>query len=305
MVWSLDGTLRYIPLAALSPDGKHYLAETMQNVIITPKTRDDLSSASSKWEGLGVGVSEGETVADPDDKSRSIPFAALPGTQRELSAIVRDEQGVHESGILPGRRLVNEDFTIASFKDQLSKEGADGKRKFNLIHIASHFRLGTNWSNSFLLLGNGETLSLEDINDSPSIDFGDVDLVTLSACNTGFADDANGKEIDSLASVIQTKGGKAVMATLWPVADESTSLLMSEFYRIRQASPGITKAAAMQQAQIEMISGKLKSSGTSSGCRSDAIDTGDGGPAAYHCDANAPFAHPYFWSPFVLIGNWR
>jgi CHAT domain-containing protein len=199
---------------------------------------------------------------------------------------------------------MNKDFTVAAFKDQLAKEGTDGKRKFNVIHIASHFRLGSNWTNSFLLLGNGETLSLEDINDSPSIDFDNVDLVTLSACNTGFADDANGKEIDSLASVIQTKSGKAVLATLWPVADESTSMLMSEFYRIRQENPGITKAAAMQRAQVEMISGKLKASGAGSGCRSDAIDMGDG-PQAFRCDPNAPFSHPYFWSPFVLIGNWR
>ena len=306
LVWSLDGTLRYIPLAALSPDGKHYLAETMQNVIITPTTRDDLSRSAASWEGLGLGISEGQSVADPDDKSRSIPFNPLPGTELELSAIVHDERVKGESGVLPGRRLMNKDFSLAAFKDQLAKEGSDGKRKFNLIHIASHFRLGSNWTNSFLLLGNGETLSLEDINDSPSIDFDNVDLVTLSACNTGFADDANGKEIDSLASVIQTKSGKAVLATLWPVADESTSMLMSEFYRIRQENPGITKAGAMQRAQVEMISGKLKASGgTSSGCRSDAVNMGDGGPQAFRCDPNAPFSHPYFWSPFVLIGNWR
>lgn len=305
LVWSLDGTLRYIPLGALSPDGKHYLVETMQNVVITPKTRDDLTSSSASWEGLGVGVSDGQSVADPDDKSRSIPFNALPGTVKELSSIVRDERGSGETGVLPGLRLMNKDFTLAAFKNQLAQESGDGKRKYNLIHIASHFRLGSNWTNSFLLLGNGETLTLEDINDSPSIDFENVDLVTLSACNTAFADDANGKEIDSLASVIQTKSGKAVLATLWPVADESTSLLMSEFYRIREENLKITKAEAMQRAQMEMIAGKLKASGSGSGCRSDAINMEDGSPQAFKCDANAPFAHPYFWSPFVLIGNWR
>jgi CHAT domain-containing protein len=82
-------------------------------------------------------------------------------------------------------------------------------------------------------------------------------------------------------------------------------MLMSEFYRIRQRNPGVTKAEAMQRAQMEMISGKLKASGTGSGCRSDAIDTGNGDSQGFRCDPNAPFSHPYFWSPFVLIGNWR
>ena len=123
---------------------------------------------------------------------------------------------------------MNQDFTVDNLKDSLTKENEAGRHKYNLVHIASHFRLGSNWSNSFLLLGNGEILTLEEINNSPTISFGEVELVTLSACNTGFGEISNGKEIDSLASVIQTKSGKSVMATLWAVADESTSLLMSE-----------------------------------------------------------------------------
>jgi CHAT domain-containing protein len=67
----------------------------------------------------------------------------------------------------------------------------------------------------------------------------------------------------------------------------------------------MTKAEAMQSAQKEMIEGKLKSSGNVAGCRSDAIDLGNGSTIPFKCDANAPFSHPYFWSPFVLIGNWR
>jgi CHAT domain-containing protein/tetratricopeptide (TPR) repeat protein len=304
LVWSLDGTLRYVPLAALSPDGKRYLVEDVQNVIITPKTRDDMSDSNAAWEALGLGVSEGQTVPDPDDKTRSIPFIALPGTETELASIIMDDRQKNEAGVLPGRRFMNKDFTVANFKDALAKENPDGTRRYNAVHIASHFKLGSNWSNSFLLVGNGGTLTLEDINNSSTIDFGGVDLITLSACNTGFADDTNGKEIDSLASVIQTKSGKAVLATLWAVADESTSLIMSEFYKLRKQDPKLTKAEAMQLAQKAMINGKLKSSGKAAVCRSDQVDLGDG-PADFRCSSNAPFAHPYYWAPFVLIGNWR
>ena len=305
LVWSLDGSLRYIPLAALSPDGKKYLIEDYQSVIITPKTRDDLTNSDANWQALGLGVSEAQEVANPDDNTKKMSFSSLPGTERELLAIIKSENATGETGVLFGRRFMNKDFTAANFKDALTKETSDGKRKYNIVHIASHFSLGSNWSNSFLLLGNGEILSLEEINNSATISFGDVELITLSACNTGFtADDTNGKEIDSLATVIQTKSGKSVLATLWSVADESTALVMSEFYRLRQENPNISKAEAMQKAQVLMIQGKLKPSGNQTVCRSGVFTVGEK-QTAYKCDTNAPFAHPFYWSPFVLIGNWR
>ncbi len=307
LIWSLDGTLRYIPLAALSPDGKKYLVEDFQNVIITPKTRDDVSDSSKEWQALGLGVSEPLTVINPDDKNKEIPFSKLPGTERELLAIVKDEKSDTETGVLVGRRFMNRDFTIGAFKDSLAKETVEGNRKYNVIHIASHFRLGNKDSNSFILLGNGQILTLEEIRNSSTIDFGDVELVTLSACSTGFADDSNGKEVDSLASVIQTKSGKAVLATLWAVADESTSLLMSEFYRLRKENTELTKAEAIQIAQQKMIGGSYKTKEEAAKKRSDLINLSgeDKNQPKYERDKNAPFAHPFYWSPFVLIGNWR
>lgn len=307
LVWSLDGTLRYAPLAALSPDGQSYLVEKYQTVIITPKIRDGLSDEHSNavWRALGLGVSLAQTVADPDNPTANISFNQLPGTRTELTAIVNDEQGKNETGVLAGRRFLDETFTTKNLIDSLSKETADGKRKYTVIHVASHFRLGNNYTNSFLLLGNNQILSLEAILSNPNISFGGVDLITLSACNTAFADESNGKEVDSLAEAIQAKSGKAILATLWSVADESTSLLMSEFYRLRKENPNLTKAEAMQAAQKSMIAGKLKSSGKTAGCRSGVVKLDGVAQTEFKCDKDAPFSHPYFWSPFVLIGNWR
>lgn len=311
VLWSLDGTLRYIPLAALSPDGKRYLGQDMQNVVITPKTRDDISDSDSDWCALGLGVSQAGTVTNPEDSTRKIPFDPLPGTERELMSIIQDERRRGEKGVLPGLRFMNKDFTSAALKEALAKETTGGKRKYNVIHIASHFWLGSNDSSSFILLGNGQILTLEDIRNSPSLDFGSVELIALSACNTGFAGDTNGREIDSLASVIQTKSGKGVLATLWPVADNSTSLIMSEFYRLRKKYPNLTKAGAMQLAQKAMIEGRLLVStngkegktDTTKGAKSSSV-TGNGAPP-FPFDKSKPFAHPYYWSPFVLIGNWK
>ena len=297
LIWSLDGTLRYIPLAALSPDGKSYLVEKYQNVIITPKTSREISASTADWRALGLGVSQTQSVTNPDNHDEKIDFKGLPGTKSELMSIVKDEGSRGESGVLPGKKFLDDSFTIQNLTDSLKDEREDGKRKYTVVHIASHFRLGSNWSNSFLLIGNSKILSLQEINSSPDMRFGDVELVTLSACNTAFADQSNGKEVDSLAEAIQTRGGKAVLATLWSVADVSTALLMSEFYRLRKENPRLTKARALQQAQQEMIAGKLQTSGTRGG-RRDTSET--------DADASAQdYSHPYYWSPFVLIGNWR
>ncbi|HWT00318.1 MAG TPA: tetratricopeptide repeat protein [Pyrinomonadaceae bacterium] len=306
LVWSLDGTLRYVPLAALSPDQKSYLVEKYQNVIITPKTRDDVSAPGAGWRALGLGVSVAQTVADPDDPGGKIDFAGLPGARAELAAIVRDEQAQNETGVLAGRRFLDDGFTARAMTESLAKETPGGERKFTVIHIASHFRLGSKWSNSFLLLGSGQMLTLEEVSNSPNIRFGGVELITLSACNTALAEETNGKEVDSLAEAIQTKDGKAVLATLWSVADESTQLLMSEFYRLRGRDPKLTKARAMQLAQWAMIKGDLKPSADGGDNRAEVAGSKGKKPArAFARDPGAPFAHPYFWSPFVLFGIWR
>jgi CHAT domain-containing protein len=303
LLWSLDGSLRYIPLAALSPDGKSYLIEKYTSAILTPKTGDAGSAPAAEWNVLGLGVSESLNVTDPDDPDKKINFRALPGAKKELLRIVRNENAPNETGILTGERFLDKDFTAKALADLLAKETEDGKQKFSVVHIASHFRLGNNWSNSFLLLGDGNILTLEQISNSPEISFENVDLITLSACNTAFAADSNGKETDSLAEAIQIKSGRSILATLWSVSDEGTSLLMGEFYRIRKETPGVTKAEAMQSAQKAMLEGKVKVDAEQ--VKAMKPETAPAASGGFAFDETRPFAHPYYWSPFILIGNWR
>ena len=312
LVWTLDGTLRYIPIAALF-DGEKYLAQKYQNVVVTSTTRQVLQAQTdSDWRALGLGVSKASSVSIPLSEGQ-ISFAALPGVTQELQKIVRNEDT--ESGILFGRRYVDGEFTVATLKDQLGLTLSNNQRKYNIIHFATHFRLGSDTADSFLLLGNNQALTLEQVGDASELNFTDVELVTLSACNTAFGNasnqtltENNGKEVDSLATFIENRGAKAILATLWSVSDESTSLLMSEFYRLHKENPKITKAEAMQRAQIAMIEGKLKPTTKDATKNRDVgvfkVDKDTTQPP-FKTDENAPFAHPYYWSPFVLIGNWR
>lgn len=292
ILWSLDGTLRYIPIAALSPDGKTYLAEKYQNVLVTLARQTNLfaNPTTDEWRALGAGVSK------PHEG-----FPALPSVINELNSIVREDG---TSGVLNGKQLVDEKFDVASLRASLPQTTEDGK-SFNVVHLATHFKLGVNDQDSALLLGDGKRLSLFEISKDEELDFKDVELLALSACETGVAaGDGSGREVESLGMLAQKKGAKAVLATLWKVADEGTSMFMSEFYRLKKADPKLSKAEAIRLAQKQMIDGKIKSTGKGGGCRADEFVTSNK-PNAFKCDPNAPFSHPYFWSPFVLIGNWR
>ena len=309
LLWSLDGALRYIPLGTLSPDGETYLVERFRNVVVTSTIRQNLSLPTvGEWRVLGAGVTKESRVSDPVTGD-PVSFSALPGVGRELDGIVREEREDKGGGILGGTALLDEAFDAKTLGERMSS-GASGH---NVVHLATHFRLGADNARSFLLVGGNRALTLADISDDTNLSFTDVELVTLSACDTAFGTAAenrggaaggNGAEVDSLATFIELRGAKAVMASLWPVVDESTSLLMTEFYRIKAADPSVTKAEAMQRAQLAMISGALKSTGAGGGCRSDGIEDNPN-VKSFPCRSDAPFSHPYFWSPFVLIGNWR
>lgn len=125
-----------------------------------------------------------------------------------------------------------------------------------LVHIASHFCfMPGDESLSFLLLGDGKPLSLSEIKQQKDL-FSGVELLTLSACETAAQQEAStGYEIDGFAELAQRLGAAAVLATLWPVADTSTSLLMREFYRGRELS-GLNKASALRQAQLALLTGE-------------------------------------------------
>jgi CHAT domain-containing protein len=287
LMWSLDGSLRYLPMGALW-DGKQYLAERYQHVVFTRPTPERmLREVSRTWSGQGFGTSKAWPGFDP-----------LPGVERELGLIFGEEKS-GRSGVIGGQSLQDVEFTKEAFLKAMK-----GRRP--LAHIASHFsfRPGDD-EGSFLLLGNGEHLTLAEMKQTPDL-FSGVELLTLSACNTATqrADDKFDREIDGFAELAQRLGAGAVMASLWEVPDATTPELMAEFYRLRQNGAGMTKAAALQKAQLALLRGEVKASGGALK-RSELVGEIKGGWPAFKPDPKAPFAHPYYWAPFILIGNWR
>ena len=292
LMWSLDGVLRYLPVAALH-DGEKYLVESYRNTVITLASLVNLKDPPlAQWKGLGMGVS----------KARG-GFRPLPAVPEELRALIRDEaDGSATNGVLPGRVLLDEEFTEATMRTAL-------RRQYPLVHIASHFRFHPgNETDSFLLLGDGERLTLEQIKAASNL-FAGVDLLSLSACNTAMSGaGAEGKEVEGFGALAQAQGAKAVVATLWSVADESTRALMHRFYQLRQAEPGLTKVEALRRAQLALLGGDAPGAGAADRNRDIRLDKAGAdakGLPAFRPDPKTPYAHPFYWAPFILIGNWK
>ncbi|MBD3286303.1 tetratricopeptide repeat protein [candidate division WOR-3 bacterium] len=99
-----------------------------------------------------------------------------------------------------------------------------------------------------------------------------MQLVTLSACQTALGGEQPGLEFVSMAKAfsLAMEGPPAIVATLWSVADESTKEFMITFYEELKDNP---KSEALRKAQYQLI--------------------------------HSEYAHPFFWAPFILIGEWR
>ncbi|NEQ41352.1 MAG: CHAT domain-containing protein [Okeania sp. SIO3I5] len=138
----------------------------------------------------------------------------------------------------------------------------------SLIHFATHSAfISGSPEDSFILYGDGELASLREVE---NWNLKGVELVVLSACETGKGKKlGDGSEILGFGYQMQAAGAAASLATLWRVDDRGTFEFMNDFYTALKS--GSDKIGAIQKAQIAMI--------------------------------NSEYNHPYYWAPFILIGN--
>jgi len=113
--------------------------------------------------------------------------------------------------------------------------------------------------------------------------------------------------VEGFGALAQRLGARSVLASLWPVADASTPTLMREFYRLRHANPKLGKAAGLRQAQLELLRGRVTASTPPSKAnrakRAKVAGAANTDLPLFVADPKAPYAHPFYWAPFVVIGN--
>ena len=128
-------------------------------------------------------------------------------------------------------------------------------------------------------------------------DLSRVELVVLSACETGLGQSAGGEGLLGLQRAFQAAGARTVLASLWKVNDDATRALMVEFYR-NLWTRRLGRLESLRAAQLALLRGTLPAA--ASGGR----DRGVGAlvPIARPTPGRLP---PAFWAGFVLSGDWR
>lgn len=193
--------------------------------------------------------------------------------------------GLRETSVLPipNARLEVEEIArlfprkqVSIFKGEDASEQNVKKLKldqYKRVHFASHGVVDEQHPefSSILLKGTegGEDgyLMMREVFDLSL----NADLVVLSACKTALGQQIRGEGIMGLSRAFLCAGTASVLVSLWNVSDKSTSSFMTSFYQAL-VKKGMSKAAALKRARQELIqSGK--------------------------------FSHPYYWSPFILIGS--
>jgi CHAT domain-containing protein len=144
--------------------------------------------------------------------------------------------------------------------------------KKDIIHLACHGRFErTQPLDSGVELAGGDVLTAREIMGLRL----QADLVTLNACATGRSKVSRGDELIGLTRSLLYAGASSVLVSLWNVEDESTGQLMADFYRRLYDSQGRkikSKASALREAMQAMRKQR---------------------------------DHPYYWAPFILVGDWR
>jgi CHAT domain-containing protein/Tfp pilus assembly protein PilF len=285
ILYAPDGALRYVPLAALH-DGDQWLIERFRINHITASSLQDftLRPATHPPQILAAAFSDGQFAFDVGQ--RSFLFGGLPFAGTEVENLVAAFPGTTQ--------LMNEDFSRTTLEPIMDSH--------TIVHLATHaaFVQGSP-RDSFILFGNGDRLTLQEIREEWRGRFNQVDLIVLSACETGLGGDTlgTGEEILGFGYLMQEAGAEAAIASLWQVSDGGTQVLMDAFYAA--INNGYSKAEALQRAQQALITRDqtVLAGERGEGADYDIVDLRTGQPLSQ----SSGLAHPYYWAPFVLIGN--
>ena len=245
LVFVPDSALRTIPMAALH-DGSTFLINKFA-IALTPgiTLTDPRPLNREKVRFLTAGLTKAVQG-----------FPSLPYVAEEVETI-RSLYGADQ--------LMDQDFR----ERRLEQELRDGR--YGILHIATHGKFSTSVNDSFLLTfdeklsmsGLDQLIGLFRFRENP------LELLTLSACQTGVGDD---RAALGLAGVAIKAGARSALATLWFINDEASAELVSEFYR-QLRNPKLSKAQALQLAQQKLLSDRV-------------------------------YEHPAYWSAFLLLNNW-
>ncbi|MBV6624736.1 MAG: CHAT domain-containing protein [Rivularia sp. (in: Bacteria)] len=208
-------------------------------------------------------------IEAPQSSSRSIDFEkidSLPHTRKEAKEILKL--------VSPANSLKAFDFN-ANYNWATQKQLSN----YRYLHFATHGFVDTeNPELSGIVLslfdkqGNSQKEGFLRLHELFNLDF-PAELVVLSACQTGLGKEVKGEGLVGLTRGLMYAGAERVVLSLWNVKDDSTSLLMRQFYQ-EMLQQGKSPSSALREAQIKMWQ-------------------------------TQKWRNPYYWAAFTIQGEWK
>ncbi|HBB86988.1 MAG TPA: hypothetical protein DC047_05180 [Blastocatellia bacterium] len=236
------------------------------------RARTAASSPNAETRGLGIQsaladvAGQDAATSAESTKMEGLPLARLAGTRAEAEQIVK----------LAKASGAQADVWLDLDASEDNVEARDIS-KYRIVHVATHGLLNAErpqFTGLVLsLVGNKNADGFLRTDEVFNLKLGSP-LVMLSACETGLGKEKRGEGVMGLTRAFMYAGAPTVGVSLWSVADKSTADLMTDFYKRLLASKTASPATALREAQLAMISGKK-------------------------------YSAPFYWAPFVLVGDWR
>jgi CHAT domain-containing protein len=270
-----EGALRLVAMGALH-DGRQFAIEKYAIGTVTGLTLTNTAAPpDAAPRALVAGLSTPGPVVDklPSDTVDAILGVRGGGSRAASTTELRrslELPGVKDevqaiARILDGHSLLDSDFTARAFQSQ-AQSG-----EYRIVHVASHGVFGGSADASYIMAFD-DVLSMNDLQAllrDERLRRKPIELLSLSACQSAEGDERSPLGISGAAMKARAK---SVLGTLWPVEDTAARVVMEGFYG-SLARDRLNKVRALQHAQREAM-------------------------------RDPRFGHPFFWAPFVLIGNW-
>ena len=197
---------------------------------------------------------------------REILLAGITDTRQNFPSLPGVREEIREiNALYRSEVLLNNSFTENNFNQTIEDSN------YRIIHLATHGKFSSNLEDTFVLTWD-ERINIDELRTLISADkkqLEPIELLVLSACETATGDK---QAALGLAGIAVRAGARSTLASLWAVSDKATVELMTNFYQELKNS-NITKAEAIRRAQLTVLQ-------------------------------DEEFSHPYFWSAFILVGNW-
>jgi CHAT domain-containing protein len=247
-------------------------------------------SALALLAARGAGEPGPETVlaiGNPSNMSYRPPGAVAAEPRDPLPGAAAEAEYV--ASLFPGSvPLVGPAATESAVRERIGAH--------QLVHFATHGVLEQEPLLSCLLLAEGDALTVYEL---LGLGLG-ADVVVLSACRTGQGRATGGEEVLGLTRALLGSGAGAAVVSLWPVDDDSTSLLMRAFYDHLRA--GAEPAAALRAAQAHLRGLTPDAARAERDALRATISRGARDILDDARPATTDLAHPYHWAPFVVVG---